>query len=64
MTADDSERFAEEMREWAELCVVDAVRIRNSPKPEASPRSFKTNYKLDTVLKEHLNGQKFSSLPK
>ncbi len=52
------------LEDWRDICTQDALRIRDLPKPEASPRSFKTNYKLDMVLKEHLDGQKFSSLPK
>jgi hypothetical protein len=47
--------------DWRGMCTQEALRVRDLPKPEASPRTFNTNYKLDTVLKEHLDDQKNSS---
>ena len=66
------------LEDWRDICTQDALRIRDLPKDAWKPvppvsqtryelatlRQFKTNYKLDMVLKEHLDGQKFSSLPK
>ena len=49
------------LEDWRDMCTQDALQVRNSPKPEASPRTFNTNYKLDTILKGYLDDQKISS---